>query len=114
MTSPTIDAIQQFEAIRIQLTSDYADVAPGKMMSREAITWEGQVFAFYRKGEMVFRLGRDADLNALGIPHATVLAPFKSKPPMHDWFCVSVTDSHQWAALARHALARLRLDREAR
>ncbi|MEL6524257.1 MAG: hypothetical protein AAFQ07_00975 [Chloroflexota bacterium] len=96
-----------FDTIRTQMVDRHVHVSTGKMMRSEAITYKDKVFAFYGRAEMMcFKLGRDFDHEAHGITDYTVLAPFKSRPPMKDWFLVP--DSTQWERLSQLALDAMR------
>lgn len=90
------------------LVASEAGVAHGKMMSSDAITYGGKVFAFYTtKGRfegLGVRLGRDFDVAGLKLSAWQHLAPFKSKPPMKDWILVGPADRNRWPELARLAL----------
>jgi hypothetical protein len=104
MHTPT----QQLEVIAERLAEESEDITTGKMMSSPGIRYKNKVFAFaYREG-MVFRFGRGFDLGALGIHDYQLLAPFKTKPPLLDWFEVGPAHASQWEELARLALQRMR------
>jgi hypothetical protein len=79
----------------------------GHMMSAPALQWQSKVFAFYYGKQMVFRLGREFVPEQHGIEHYRLLSPFKTKPPMVDWFEIPFTDHQRWEELARRALHRL-------
>ena len=87
-----------------QMCARHAGVEQGRMMSAEALTWQGKVFAFYStKGGRVglgCRIGREFDLSWLGLTDWQHLAPFKTKPPMKDWIVVGAGDQHRWQELA--------------
>ena len=87
-------------------------VAHGRMMSSPAVTYNGKVFAFYCDTDFLrglgVRLGRDHDMAAEGLTEWQVLSPFKTKPPLKDWFVISPADRAHWARLARLALAAMR------
>lgn len=97
----------QFARIYETLCDEIDGVAFGKMMSREAIMYEGQVFAFLREGEMIFKLGREFQPEQHGIMQYSVLAPFKHKAPMYDWLQIPAEAQDQWENLARLALRRM-------
>jgi len=108
MTERAVDpARQAFEAIATELMREHAEVAPGKMMSSPGITLRGKVFAFFDRGEMVFRLGKGVDPASLGITSYRPLSPFKNKPPLAGWFYVAAAERQYWERLARTALERL-------
>ena len=108
MTEPADDTARQtFETIIAILTQERADVAPGKMMSSPGVTLRGKVFAFFDRGEMVFRLGKGVDPASLGITSYRPLSPFKNKPPLAGWFYVAASERQHWERLARTALERL-------
>lgn len=86
----------------------HPDVCPGKMMSADALTFGGKVFAFYStKGGRVglgCRIGREADPSRFELKDWQHLAPFKSKPPMKDWIVIGTADVAKWGAVAEHCL----------
>lgn len=91
-----------------RLVADHADIAHGKMMSAEALTHGGKVFAFFStKGGrcgLGCRLGRDYPFETLGLTDWQHLAPFRSKPPMKDWIVAGAGDAEHWNKLAGEAL----------
>ncbi len=81
--------------------------APGRMMSAEAVTRDGKVFAFWstkggREG-LGLRIPRNVDLSEFALTDWQHLAPFKTRPPMKDWIVVGRRDRDKWAALGRLA-----------
>ncbi len=94
----------RFRSIAALLASENSAVTLGKMMSSPGIQFRGKVFAFYHDKKMVFRLGRDFQPEAWGISQYSLLAPFKTKPPMADWFEIAFEEQHRWEELARYAL----------
>ncbi len=82
------------------------------MMSSPAVTIKGKVFAFFCDTDFLrgigVRLGRDHDIAAEGLSEWQLLSPFKTKPPLKDWFVISPADSAQWDRLARAALKAMR------
>ena len=95
---------QLFNEIRDQYCDEKERVYPGKMMSSEAITFEGKVFAFLsRKKKMVFKLGKNFDPDQLGIEIA-VFNPFRNRSPLNGWFEVPFTEKEHWNPLAQKAL----------
>jgi hypothetical protein len=97
-----------FQAIAQKLTAENPSITTGKMMSSPGLRYENKVFAFYYHEAMVFRLGRGFDPTSVGIADYRLLAPFKTKPPLVDWFEIAATDVHRWEELARMALQHLR------
>ena len=97
-----------WKALRDEMLSRHGDIATGKMMSSEALTFGGKVFAFYSaKGAGVglgVRLGRDYPFERLPLTTWSHLAPFKTKPPMRDWILVGADDVERWRDLAEEAL----------
>lgn len=104
---------QCFRSIAALLTSENSSITLGKMMSLPALQYQGKVFAFYYGKKMVFRLGRDFQPELFNIQHYRLLAPFKTKPPLVDWFEIPFDDQQRWEELSRSALQRLR-EQEAR
>lgn len=92
------------------------DVTRGKMMSADALTFDGKVFAFWStKGGRTglgCRLGRDCSVDALGLSDWQHLAPFKTRPPMKDWIVVGVNDAAHWQRLIGLALDKARTARK--
>jgi hypothetical protein len=97
-----------FRSLAALLVSENSAITLGKMMSSPALQYQGKVFAFYYGKKMVFRLGRDFQPELLDIKHYRLLAPFKTKPPMVDWFEIPFDDQHRWEELSRYALQLLR------
>lgn len=97
-----------FNEIRQKFCLKNPKIKIGKMMSSEAITYEGKVFAFFsRKKKMVFKLGKDFNTHNLEIDIA-VFNPFKNRPPLNGWFEVSFKDKEQWESLTKTALTLLK------
>lgn len=101
-----------WRALADDLVAREKGVEPGKMMSSDAVTLRGKVFAFHTtKGRfegLGLRLGRDYDVEGLGLTAWEHLAPFRSKPPMLDWVLVGPQDIDRWPELAAIALERMR------
>lgn len=93
-----------FDAIAAKM-SRQEGVKHGRMMSAPGITFNGKVFAFYWKKEMIFRLGKDFDPKEFGLKEWHLLNPFKERPAMAGWFCVPYSEGRQWEKLA--SLARV-------
>ena len=98
---------QRFRSIAALLAREDSAITLGKMMSEPALQYQGKVFAFYYGKKMVFRLGRDFQPELFDIQHYSVLAPFKTRPPMVDWFEISFADERRWEELSRYALGLL-------
>ena len=109
---PKKDDVTVWRALAETLVAKEAGVRRGKMMSSDAITFGGKVFAFYTsKGRfkgLGVRLGRDYHVEDLKLADWEYLAPFKSKPPMIDWILVGDRHSDRWAELARLALKQMK------
>lgn len=101
------DEEHRFRSIAERLIHENSAVALGKRMSSPGIQYQGKVFAFFYNKKMVFKLGRDFQPESLGIHHYSLLAPFKTKPPMVDWFEIPAAEEHRWEELARYALKRI-------
>jgi len=97
---------EKFQSILASLEK-HQGVEAGKMMSARGIKYNGKNFAFFHKNEMVFRLGRQWNPKDAGIKNWSHLSPFKNKPPMVDWFCITELDSDLWPELANTALNRM-------
>ncbi len=99
---------QRFQQIAEKLASGNRSVTIGKMMSSPGIRYKNKVFAFYYNKVMVFRLGRDFEPKTHGIRTYSLLSPFKTKPPLVDWFEIPSANMKRWEELARLALQRMR------
>ncbi len=97
---------QKFRTIADNLTT-HEGVTVGRMMSAPGIQYNNKNFAFYHRSEMVFRMGREWKPEEMGIREWNHLSPFKSKPPLYDWFCIAANDADLWPELARMALSRM-------
>ncbi|MEN0047666.1 MAG: hypothetical protein AAF806_11460 [Bacteroidota bacterium] len=97
-----------FNEIRTQFCLRDPLIQAGKMMSSEAITYQGKVFAFFsRKQKMVFKLGKEFDPDQYGL-EIQVFNPFKKRAPMYGWFEVPYTEHEQWKSLGEKALQYLK------
>ncbi len=96
---------EKFNEIVAALTKQ-PDVALGSMMSAPGIQYKGKNFAFFYKNQMVFRLGRDWKPEDASISEWSHLSPFKNKPPLYDWFCITENDVDLWLELAELSLQR--------
>lgn len=85
------------------------EIARGRMMSAEALTLGGKVFAFFStkggRAGLGVRLGRDYPVEELGLTDWQHLAPFRTKPPMKDWIVAGAADAGRWDELAELALS---------
>ena len=106
------DLQSHWTALCERMLSVHNDVAPGKMMSADALTWGGKVFVFFTtKGGRVglgCRVGRDLDLSPYDLSDWQHLAPFKTKPPMKDWIVLGAGDLARWSEFADLCLERAR------
>lgn len=102
------DTLESWVSLRDRMLVTHPDVSRGNMMSADALTFGGKVFAFYStKGGRVglgCRVGRDVDPSQFALTDWQHLSPFKSKPPMKDWIVIGTGDVAQWGAVARHCL----------
>ena len=113
MAKGTVEAHRSaWRRLAADLVARERGVEHGRMMSSEAVTLAGKVFAFHTtKGRfegLGLRLGRDFDVDGLKLASWEHLAPFKSKPPMKDWILVGPEDGDRWPELAAIALGRMR------
>lgn len=82
-------------------------IETGTMMSSPGLQFKGKNFMFMWEHRMVFRLGRDFDPASEGIHHYELLNPFKTKPPLKDWFVL--TEQHEkWPLLAEIAYQKMK------
>jgi hypothetical protein len=103
-TEPREKGEAMFRSIAQRLESESELVSVGRMLSSPGIKYGDKVFAFYYKGEMVFRLGKHFDPSSLGVKRYVPLNPFKTRPPVAGWYQVPSSEGKKWEELARHAL----------
>lgn len=99
---------QYFNALRTLFVSSDSKIEAGKMMSSEAIQYQGKVFAFFsRKKKMVFKLGKayDPDEESFEI---NVFNPFKKRAPLYGWFEVPYEYHEVWQFMTEKALSQLK------
>src|SRR5262245_27970542 len=101
-------AEQHFSAIAEKLAAESQEIITGKMMSSPGIRYKNKVLAFFYHEGMVFKLGRDFDPESFGLRDYQLLSPYKTRPPLRDWFEVSASHIDRWEELARLALLRMR------
>jgi hypothetical protein len=101
---------KMFFEIGNKLSEESDHVSIGKMMSSPGFKYKDKVFAFYYKEQMVFKLGREFDLPSIGINNFSLLSPFKTKPPLADWFEIPSEYAGRWEELARTAMKKLESD----
>ena len=99
---------QQFYTIAEKLAAESQEITTGKMMSSPGIRYKNKVVAFFYHEAMVFKLGRAFDPASYGLHEYQLLSPFKTKPPLRDWFEISAAHSDRWEELTRLALQRMR------
>jgi len=92
------------EQLLFYLKSNEPFVEMGKMMSNPGLTYKGKVFCFEYKDKIVFKLGKDYDINAHGILDYEYLNPFKKKGPMLAWYVIDNTYETKFEALSLIAL----------
>ncbi|MBI9015165.1 MAG: hypothetical protein JEZ08_23230 [Clostridiales bacterium] len=92
------------EQLFVILKSEDPLVEMGKMMSCNGLTYKGKVFCFEYNNQMVFKLGKGFDIEAVGIREYEYLNPFKNKGPMLAWFIIKTTDEAKIVQLARFSL----------
>lgn len=92
------------EQLFFYLKSEEPLIEMGKMMSCNGLTYKGKVFCFEYNNQMVFKLGKGYDIEALGITEYEYLNPFKNKGPMLAWFIIEAIYEVKYEQLARLAL----------
>lgn len=117
-TKSSDDLLASWTALRDRMLAMNPDVDQGCMMSADALTYKGKVFAFFStKGGRVglgCRIGRDTDLSQFNLSDWQHLAPFRSKPPMKDWIVIGSGNRERWGALAEHCLNNFRNGKDIR
>lgn len=97
-----------FHEILDYLSNKYPGVKEGRMMSSPAIQYRSKIFAFYKSECMTFRLGRETDMQKeFGVIEYSYLSPFKTRPPLFDWFILKDKYVELWPEMAEHAFKRL-------
>lgn len=96
----------KFKEIVLELTK-IEGVEAGTMMSSPGIQYKKKNFVFLWDDKMCFRLGRDFEPSSEGIHKYELLNPFKTKPPLKDWF-VLTDQSDKWHLLAQIAYEKMK------
>lgn len=95
----------KFMSIVSNLTSTDDNIHLGKMMSAPGLKYKDKVFAFFTKEEsMGFRLGDSFDIQKAGVKNPKQLSPFKTKPPLKNWWIVNKEEMSLWEQLTENAL----------
>ena len=97
-------AEEKFNVIVAHLVEANEDVHLGKMMSSPGLKTGKDVFAFFHKEAMGFRLGKKFEPENFGLKTARHLSPFKTKPPLKAWQIVEFEEEEFWGELAEMAL----------
>ncbi|MHA2103489.1 MAG: hypothetical protein ACW981_08660 [Candidatus Hodarchaeales archaeon] len=93
-----------FNKIAQNLSKGDVQISLGKMMSSPGIKYKNKVFAFYNKQKMIFKLGKDFNVEEVGISNYNLLNPLKNNPPLTGWYEISNEDQDKWELLAEMAL----------
>jgi len=88
--------------------ANHTEATEGTMMSSPGIQLKGKNFAFFYKRSLAVRLGRDFEPESEGIHKYELLNPFKTKPPLKDWFVIGFEEADKWPMLVEIALNRMR------
>lgn len=92
----TNDLFGSWIALRDRFLNTQDNVQRCQMMSTNAVTFCGKVFAFYTtKGGRIglgSHAGRETDLSQFNLRNWQIVAPFKCKPPMKDWIVIGSGD----------------------
>ena len=95
---------EKFYRISDLFSQKEPDISIGKMMSSPGIKYKSKVIAFYHDDEMIFRVGKKFNPNKHDIKNPKFLNPFKNKPPMTGWICLSYADEKRWDEFTKIAL----------
>lgn len=93
-----------FYKIAANMAKQYKHVNTGKMMSAPGISYKKKFFAFYYKKEITLRLGKDFIPKDYGIKKWKYLNPFKTRPPMKNWFQLPYSEKKNWKKFAIFAM----------
>lgn len=99
-----------FYEIAERLVDRHSDVVIGKMMSSPGILYKKKNFAFYHDEKMIFKLGKDYNIESHDISTWSWLQPFKNKGPMKAWYEIPHSDSSKWSELADIALEKIKVE----
>lgn len=107
-----MDLKTHWETLRDSMLAEEPDVALGRMMSAEALTYRDKVFAFYStkggRAGLGCRVGRETNPANFDLSDWQHLAPFRTKPPMKDWIVIGADDVGRWTAMATFCLDQAR------
>jgi hypothetical protein len=97
-----------FSELAEELSKENPEIKTGKMMSSSGLKYKDKFFCFLYNDKMCFRLGRDFDINSTGVKKYELLNPFKSKPPLKDWFVLEISEKKHWYPLAKSSYEQLK------
>ncbi len=100
---PADDLRTEYDTIVADLCAT-ADVTSGKAFSMPCLKHAGKVFAGFRHGAMVFKLGGAGHAEALALSGAHLFDPSGAGQPWKEWVEVPPDHAARWPALAREAL----------
>jgi TfoX/Sxy family transcriptional regulator of competence genes len=99
---------EHFYSIAENLASQHDDVVMGKMMSSPGILYKKKNFAFFNDDKMVFKLGKEYDIESHGLSDWSWLQPFKNKGSMKAWYEIPDSEKARWEELANIALEKIK------
>jgi hypothetical protein len=95
----SLDARVHYDEVVSELTA-----TSGKMFSMPCLKMNGQVFAGFYRGAMVFKLPLPHLTEALALSGAQLFDPSERGHPWKEWVEVPAEHASQWAMFAREAL----------
>ena len=98
---------EYFEELLDYMIGSNPRLEKGKMMSCDGIVYKKKVCCFFYGDKMVFKLGKDYDMETLGIKEYSYLNPFKNKGPMLAWYEVGYEYKDKWKQLAEIAYEKM-------
>ncbi|MDR8393896.1 hypothetical protein NC796_22270 [Aliifodinibius sp. S!AR15-10] len=97
-----------FKQLCDRLCIEHPGIMRGKMMSSEAISYNGKVFAFiFPQQKMVLKLGTDFNQQNANL-NINVFNPFKNKGTLNGWFEIDFSNKDEWEVLAKKAFETVR------
>jgi len=103
---PKTESADLFADLANDLMDKYPDLKLGEMMTNPGVKYKGRNFAVFLadQDKPVFRVGKEFDVDSLGLSAWSHFNPSADKPPMTDWIVVEFADKDKWVQLFESAL----------
>ena len=109
---PKTDSADYFADIANDLMDKHEELKLGEMMNNPGLKCKGRNFAVFlvEQDKVVFRVGKEFDVDAVGLTTWSHFNPSADKPPMTDWVVVEFADKDKWVGLLEQSLTVIRAE----